>query len=65
MRLCDIKPINPTFITERPKLVKRARCHTFKPEDGCWDCGGIRFRYFAFAWGKRYYQCEKCRAISH
>jgi len=45
MRLCDIKPVNPIFIAERPKLVRRARCHTFKPEDGCWDCGNNIFRY--------------------
>jgi len=65
MRLCDIKPVNPIFIAERPKLVGRVRCHTFKLEGGCWDCGNETFRYYARICGKLYYQCEKCRAINH
>jgi hypothetical protein len=50
---------------ERPKLVSRSRCTTFKLEGGCWDCGNKTFRYYSTIFGKRYYQCEKCRAINH
>ena len=50
---------------ERPKLINRSRSHTFKLEGGCWDCSNTTFRYFLSVWGKKYYQCEKCRAINH
>lgn len=52
-------------LPERPKLVNRSRCTTFKLEGGCWDCENTTFRYYSTAFGKRYYQCEKCRAINH
>lgn len=65
MQLSDIKPINQIKIAERPKLINRPRCTTFKLEGGCWDCGNEAFRYNNTIFGKRYYQCEKCRAINH
>lgn len=52
-------------LPERPKLVGRHRCTTYNPEEGCWDCGNKSFRYFSQIWGKKYYQCEKCRALNH
>jgi len=52
-------------LPERPKLVIRSRSYAFKLEGGCWDCSNTTFRYFSSDWGKKYYQCEKCRAINH
>lgn len=52
-------------ILERPRLVNRPTCKTFKLEGGCWDCGHTKFRYYNSVFGKKYYQCEKCRAINH
>lgn len=52
-------------LLERPKLVNRSRCTNFKLEGGCWDCGNQTFRYYSIVFGKKYYQCEKCRAINH
>ncbi len=59
------KEISNIAIPERPKLVNRPKCENFKLEGGCWDCGHTEFRYYNSAFGKRYYQCEKCRAINH
>gem|GEM_PF-4693136 len=50
---------------DRPKLVNRPRCKTYTSVGGCWDCGNSTFRYFHSVQGKKYYQCEKCRAINH
>jgi len=59
------KEIIKTIVLERPKLVKRPTCENFKLEGGRWDCGHTEFRYYNSEFGKRYYQCEKCRAINH
>lgn len=54
----------PAFM-EPPKLVNRCRCLTFKPLGGCYNCGGDSFRYYGSSYGKKYYQCEKCRYVNH
>lgn len=48
-----------------PPLVNRARCFSYDSERGCLYCGNKSFRYYCQAYGKKYYQCEKCRGINH
>lgn len=48
-----------------PPLVNRARCSTYNLEAGCLYCGNKTFRYYSKAYGKKYYQCEKCWGINH
>jgi hypothetical protein len=48
-----------------PPLVNRARCFSYNLEDGCLYCGNKTFRYYSKAYGKKYYQCEKCWGINH
>jgi hypothetical protein len=56
--------INGLTIFVRP-LVKRGRCYTYNPTEGCLYCGNKTFRYYSQAYGKKYYQCEKCFGINH
>ena len=65
MKVDKIQEAQITKLPERPTLVNRPRCTTFKLEGGCWDCGNETFRYYNAIFGKRYYQCEKFRAINH
>ena len=65
MREDNIQMSQILTLSERQKLVSRSRCYTFKLDGGCWDCNNKTFRYFLSVWGKKYYQCEKCRAINH
>ena len=52
-------------LPRRSRLVSRSRKYAFKLEGGCWDCANTTLRYYSSAFGKRYYQCEKCRAVNH
>ncbi len=60
----DKKRANKYFF-ERPKLVNRPRCKSYNPENGCLYCGNMTFRFYSSVYGKKYYQCEKCRGINH
>lgn len=48
-----------------PPLVKRPRCFTYNPKEGCLYCGNKTFKYYSIVCNKKYYQCEKCRGINH
>lgn len=59
------KKLQNQYFYERPKLVKRFRCKTYTPQAGCLYCGNKTFRFYSSVYGKKYYQCEKCRGINH
>jgi len=48
-----------------PPLVKRMRCFTYSPVEGCLYCRNKTFRYYSTVCRKKYYQCEKCGGINH
>lgn len=48
-----------------PPLVNKPRCSTYNLPEGCLYCGNNTFRYYSSSYGKKYYQCEKCRGINH
>lgn len=59
------KNIKNRYFNERPLLVKRFRSKVYIPEAGCLYCGNKTFRFYSSVYGKKYFQCEKCRGINH
>jgi len=59
------KKLQNKYFYERPRLVNRSQCKNYSPEKGCLYCGNKTFRFYSNAYGKKYYQCEKCRGINH
>lgn len=60
-KICIVDGITYFF----PPIVNRARCFSYNLENGCLYCGNKTFRSYSKAYGKKYYQCEKCWGINH